>query len=53
MKTITLDLEPQNIDLERMLSDAGITYTVVDRCPLPTCVACSDDEVSVDVPAAA
>lgn len=43
----TADLE--TVDIEVLLTDAGIEFTVVDRCPHPACDVCADR----DVPAAA
>jgi hypothetical protein len=37
MKTEKLPSPPE---LERLLAEAGIAFTVVDRCPAAACVLC-------------
>ena len=49
MDTIRLDHKDETGDLERLLEKAGISYTVVDRCPLATCEVC----IEQTLPAAA
>lgn len=41
--------QPELVDIEQLLADAGIEFTVVDRCPDPACEICARR----DVPAAA
>lgn len=34
-------------DIEELLSAVGIEFTVVQRCPHPQCVVCTDGGLSV------
>ena len=33
-------------EIETLLANAGLDFTVVDRCPHPACDICVDQEVS-------
>ena len=35
------------MDIEQLLTDAGLEFTVVDRCPEPTCELCRDKGLPV------
>jgi len=47
--SMELTITPSSQDLERLLTEAGIGYTVVERCPHPACEVCRP----VDLPSAA
>lgn len=34
---------PSSHELERLLTEAGIAFTIVARCPDPTCVICAPE----------
>ncbi len=41
--------QPETADIEQLLTEAGLEFTFVDRCPDPACEICARS----DVPAAA
>lgn len=43
MKTTTIDPIARALDT---LAEAGVSFTVVDRCPAPGCPVCSPPAVS-------
>lgn len=48
MELIMSITTPEIMDIEKLLAEAGIDFTVVPRCPDPACEVCR-----TDVPAAA
>ena len=47
MKTTTHLTNDETVALEHLLDEAGISYTVVDRCPVEGCVECDPATVSL------
>ena len=37
---------PESFDIEDLLTEAGVAFTVVDRCPHPQCELCADEGLS-------
>jgi hypothetical protein len=35
------------LDLEQMLADAGLDFSVVERCPVVGCEICDADDIKV------
>lgn len=46
MNTPTDMNTPTALDIEELLTEAGIDFTAVARCPYPHCEVCGDDQLS-------
>ena len=46
MELITNTTQPEPADIEQLLAEVGMDFTVVDHCPDSTCDVCAHRKVS-------